>query len=100
MRQGGLFNMPNRFNFTFHVSKDGKTAVLYKERNKYIHFLWNDKKGGFETIYSKGAYQQEMEKNPVFCRFIQDLLTYMLAYKQDADKLHELHDAFERLINE
>lgn len=92
--------MPNRFNFTFHVSKDGKTAVLHRGPIKYILFLWNAEKGEFETTYSRGTFQQELEEDPEFCAYLASLIDYMKAYKKDADKLQELHDAFERLINE
>lgn len=92
--------MPNIFGFKFKVQRDGKRAKLYKEPYKYVVIRWSNKEGGFRPSYSNALYQAELERDPIFCRFMQELLTYMVAYKKDADKLQELHDAFERLINE
>ena len=92
--------MPNSFNFKFKVQIDGKRAYLFKDAAHRGSISWSEKEGGFRISYSPVPLQAELERDPTFCIFMQRLLTYMLAYKKDADKLQALHDAFQHLINE
>lgn len=92
--------MPNRFNFKFKVQRDGKRAYLFRDASQRVSICWSEKEGGFKPTYSNSLFQAELEREPVFIDFMQELLNFMLAYKHDADKLQELHDAFEHLINE
>lgn len=92
--------MPNIFGFKFKVQRDGKRAYLFRDASQRVSICWSEKEGVFKTTYSGRAFQQELEKDYNYISFLEQLLKYMKAYKQDADKLQALHDAFQRIINE
>lgn len=92
--------MPNRFNFKFKVQRDGKRAYLFRDASQRVSICWSEKEGVFKTTYSEAAFQAQLEKDPKFCAYLASVIYYMKAYKKDADQFQELHDAFERLMNE
>ena len=86
----------NRFSLRLKISLDGQRAYLLNGAVREVSITWSKKDQQFHLFFRNRGRLSDA----AFQDFITELLNYVIAYKNEADKLEGQRQALELIVNQ